>query len=68
MNEIKWGEPRPLRQSADAIPFPLGALPTVLRDMAQAISVTTSTDVGMTGTAMLSAVGYCFTSVLPLTI
>ena len=61
MNEIKWGEPRPLRQSADAIPFPLDALPTVLRNMAQSISVTTSTDVGMAGTAMLSAVGYCFT-------
>lgn len=45
MNEIKWGEPQPLRQRADAIPFPLDALPTVLRNMAQAISVTTSTDV-----------------------
>ena len=47
MNEIKWGEPRPLRQSADAIPFPLDALPSVLRNMVQAISVTTSADVGM---------------------
>ena len=66
MNTIQWGEPRPLRQSADAIPFPLGALPPVLRDMAQAISVTTSTDVGMAGTAMLSAVGYCFTGLYRL--
>lgn len=66
MNEIKWGEPRPLRQSADAIPFPLDALPSVLRNMAQAISVTTSTDVGMAGTAMLSAVGYCFTGLYRL--
>ena len=66
MNEIKWGEPRPLRQRADAIPFPLDALPTVLRNMAQAISVTTSTDVGMAGTAMLSAVGYCFTGLYRL--
>ena len=66
MNEIKWGEPRPFRQSADAIPFPLDALPTVLRNMAQAISVTTSTDVGMAGTAMLSAVGYCFTGLYRL--
>lgn len=47
MNEIKWVEPRPLRHTADTIPFPLGALPPVLRDMVQAISVTTSTDVGM---------------------
>lgn len=66
MNTIQWGEPRPLRQSADAIPFPLDALPSVLRNMAQAISVTTSTDVGMAGTAMLSAVGYCFTGLYRL--
>ena len=66
MNEIKWVEPRPLRQSANAIPFPLDALPSVLRNMAQAISVTTSTDVGMAGTAMLSAVGYCFTGLYRL--
>ena len=56
MISISWGEPRPLRQRNDAIPFPLDALPSVLRDMAGAISVTTSTDVGMAGTAMLSAV------------
>lgn len=66
MNEIKWVEPRPLRHTADTIPFPLGALPPVLRDMVQAISVTTSTDVGMAGTAMLSAVGYCFTGLYRL--
>ena len=47
MISISWGEPRPLRQRTDAIPFPLDALPTVLRDMAGAISVTTSTDVEM---------------------
>lgn len=52
MNSIQWGEPRPLRHTADTIPFPLGALPLVLRDMVQAISVTTSTDVGMAGTAI----------------
>ena len=66
MNTIQWGEPRPLRQRNDAIPFPLGALPPVLRDMVQAISVTTSTDVGMAGTAMLSSVGYCFTGLYRL--
>ena len=66
MNTIQWGEPRPLRQSADTIPFPLDALPTVLRNMVQAISVTTSTDVGMAGTAMLSAMGYCFTGLYRL--
>ena len=66
MNNIQWREPRPLRHTADTIPFPLGALPPVLRDMVQAISVTTSTDVGMAGTAMLSAVGYCFTGLYRL--
>ena len=66
MISISWGEPRPLRQRTDAIPFPLDALPPVLRDMAGAISVTTSTDVGMAGTAMLSAVGYCFTGLYRL--
>ena len=66
MNTIQWGDPRPLRQSADAILFLLDALPTVLRNMAQAISVTTSTDVGMAGTAILSAVGYCFTGLYRL--
>ena len=66
MNTIQCGEPRPLRQSADTIPFPLEALPSVLRNTVQAISITTSTDVGMAGTAMLSAVGYCFTSLYRL--
>ena len=66
MNNIQWTEPRPLRQRVNAIPFPVNALPSVLRDMAQAISVTTSTDVGMAGTAMLSAVGYCFTGLYRL--
>ena len=63
---INWENPRPLRQTADTIPFPLGALPPVLRNMAKAISVTTSTDVGMAGTAMLSAVGYCFSGLYRL--
>jgi len=34
--------------------------------MAKAISITTSTDVGMAGTAMLSAVGYCFSGIYRL--
>jgi len=66
MNETQWGKPRPLRQTADTIPFPLEALPPVLRNMAKAISVTTFTDVGMAGTAMLSAVGYCFSGMYRL--
>jgi len=66
MNEIQWEKPRPLRQAADTIPFPLKALPSVMRNMARAISVTTSTDMGMAGTAMLSAVGYCFSGMYRL--
>lgn len=66
MLNIQWGEPRPLRQIANTMPFPLDALPPVLRNMAKSISVTTSTDVGMAGTAMLSAVGYCFSGMYRL--
>ena len=66
MDNIQWGEPRPLRQTADTIPFPTGALPPVMRNMAVAVSVTTSTDVAMAGTAMLSAVGYCFSGMYRL--
>lgn len=66
MNEIQWGKPRPLRQTADTISFPLKALPPVLRNMARAISVTTFTDVGMAGTAMLSAIGYCYSGMYRL--
>ena len=43
--------------------FPVNALPPILRDTAQAISITTSTDVAMMGTAILSAVSYCFSGV-----
>lgn len=67
MNEFQWSEPKPLRTSTGTLmQFPITALPSVLREMVQAISVTTSTDVGMAGTAMLSAVGYCFTGLYRL--
>ena len=61
MNEIQWSEPKPLRTGAETLmQFPIGAFPPILRGMVQAISVTTSTDPAMAGTAMLSSVGYCF--------
>lgn len=68
MNDnYKWETPKPLRASANTLmPFPVDQLPPVLRDMVKAISVTTSTDVAMAGTAMLSAVGYCFTGMYRL--
>ncbi len=67
MSNIQWNEPKPLRTSANTLmPFPIESLPPVLRNMVQAISVTTSTDVGMAGTAILSAVGYCFSGMYRL--
>lgn len=66
MININWEKPKPFRQTADTVPFPVNALPSVLRNMVQAISTTTSTDTGMAGTAVLSAVGYCFTGLYRL--
>lgn len=40
--------------------FPVNALPPILREMAYSIARTTSTDVAMAGTAILSSISYCF--------
>ena len=62
MTNDQWATPTPLRpDGTNLLPFPVNALPPIIGDMADAIATTTSTDVAMTGTAMLSAVGYCFT-------
>ena len=42
------------------MPFPVNALPPILRDMAYATARTTSTDVSMAATALLSSISYCF--------
>ncbi|SDA25002.1 Protein of unknown function [Ruminococcus sp. YE71] len=65
MNEpTQWATPIPLRpDGTNLLPFPVNALPPILRDMAQAIATTTSTDAAMAGTAILSAVSYCFSGV-----
>ncbi len=65
MNEpIQWAQPTPLRpDGANLLPFPVNALPPIIGDMADAIATTTSTDVAMAGTAILSAVSYCFSGV-----
>ena len=61
---ITWAQPTPLRPvGTNLLPFPVNALPPVLREMAAAISTTTSTDVAMAGTSILSAVSYCFSGV-----
>lgn len=63
-NETKWAMPIPLRgNKSNLIDFPVNALPSVLREMAQGIAVTTSTDSAMAGTAIISAVSYCFSGV-----
>lgn len=65
MNEsIQWATPTPLRpDGTNLLPFPVNALPPIIGDMAQAIATTTSTDVAMAGTSILSAVSYCFSGV-----
>jgi hypothetical protein len=65
MNEpTQWAPPTPLRpDGTNLLPFPVNALPPILGDMASAIATTTSTDVAMAGTAILSAVSYCFSGV-----
>lgn len=65
MNEpTHWATPTPLRpDGTNHLPFHVNALPPILEDMASAIATTTSTDVAMAGTAILSAVSYCFSGV-----
>lgn len=60
-NENQWESPTPLRGNrSNLIEFPVNALPPILREMAYAIARTTSTDVSMAATAILSSVSYCF--------
>lgn len=60
-NETTWVQPTPLRpDGTNLLPFPVNALPPIIGDMADAIATTTSTDVAMAGTSILSAVSYCF--------
>lgn len=67
-NETPWAIPTPLRPNGtNLLPFPVNALPPILREMAQAIAITTSTDVAMAGTAILSVVSYCFSGVYRIT-
>lgn len=63
-NETTWAQPTPLRpDGTNLLPFPVNALPPIIGDMADAIATTTSTDVAMAGTSILSAVSYCFSGV-----
>ncbi len=63
-NSFTWQSPTPIRAgSAKLSPFPVAALPPVLRDFAEALSVSTSTDPAMAATAILSSLSYCFSGV-----
>ena len=63
-----WKPPVPLRSEKAALrDFPINALPPIIKEMSTAISVTTSTDVAMASTALLSAASYCFTGVYRMT-
>ena len=60
-DNTQWATPAPLRPNgANLMPFPVNALPPILRDMACATARTTSTDVSMAATALLSSISYCF--------
>ena len=60
-DNTQWATPTPLRPNgANLMPFPVNALPPILRDMAYATARTTSTDVSMAATALLSSISYCF--------
>ncbi|MDE6833914.1 MAG: DUF3987 domain-containing protein [Ruminococcus sp.] len=64
MNENEWSMPTPLRSDkSDLIHYPANALPPILRDMTLAIAESTSTDIAMAGTALISSISYCFSGV-----
>lgn len=64
IESTQWATPTPLRpDSPRRLNFPMNALPPIIGDMADAIAITTSTDVAMAGTSLLSAASYCFSGV-----
>lgn len=66
--QLVWKPPIPLRSEKAALcEFPINALPTIISEMAVAVSVTTSTDAAMASTALLSSASYCFTGVYRMT-
>ena len=61
---FNWTTPTPIRASGARLsPFPVAALPPVLRDFAEALAISTSTDPAMAATAILSSLSYCFSGV-----
>ena len=59
-----WNAPKPLRSDKSSLPpFPISCLPIVPQAMAVGIAKSTSTDVAMAATAILSALSHCFSGV-----
>ena len=61
---ITWNVPKPLRNDKSSLPpFPISCLPIVPKSLAVGIAESTSTDVAMAATAILSAMSHCFSGV-----
>jgi hypothetical protein len=59
-----WSVPKPLRNDKSSLPpFPISCLPIVPKALAVGIAESTSTDVSMAATAILSAISHCFSGV-----
>lgn len=59
-----WSVPKPLRSDKSSLPpFPISCLPIIPQAMAVGIAKSTSTDVAMAGTAILSSLSHCFSGV-----
>lgn len=64
MNNIEWSPPTSLHRDKSSLPtFPINCLPPVPKAMALGIAQTTSTDISMSATAILSALSFCFSGV-----
>ena len=61
---ITWNVPKSLRNDKSSLPpFPISCLPIVPNALAVGIAESTSTDVAMAATAILSAMSHCFSGV-----
>ena len=59
-----WNVPKPLRSDKSSLPpFPISCLPIIPKALAIGIAESTSTDIAMAATAILSAMSHCFSGV-----
>ncbi len=60
----QWTAPQALKEEKSSFkPYPAASLPNALQGMTASVSVTTSTDISMAATAVLSALSHCFSGV-----